>query len=738
MRTDPTGTNILVPAMLVALVTLAACSGGDDPTQPAPTTGSLAVTVTGVPDGIEVDVRVAGPESFSAVVHDDTTFTGLVPGSYVLTASTAVDDLLEIRPDGAARSRTVEAGETATIDVVYTSVVARGHLAVQLDGLPPATDGAVLVTGPGGFQRALTTTDTLRSLQTGTYDVTATAVSDGSLAYVPTPTSADVAVEAGATMAAQVDYEPQEVGDLDFGVTGVEIVQAVQRPASDVPLVRSRDALVRVYVTATESSPVVPDVELEVRVNGDVVATPVIEASFTSVPTTTDRGDLSSSYNWTIPGTHVQPGLEIVATVDPQDEAIEADETNNRHPEDGSRKGFTVASIDPLPLTLVPIRQSVNGATGDVDAGNTETFVTTARAMYPFPDVDVTVRKVYTTDAPVLQSDNGNGAWSTVLQEVQLLRQTDAAETYYFGVVSTTYSSGVAGMGYIPSSRTSDFRTAIGWDRANSRAGVLAHELGHNLGRYHGPCGGAANADPDYPYGGGVVGQWGFDPRSGQLVDPVATHDIMTYCNPQWISDYHFEGILEFMDATLTRRATSERTCLLVWGRIRDGEVTLDPAAVLTARPNVPAAPGDHRVHAVDAEGNTLVDLSFDAPRVGCTEAPDESAFTWLIPIGDEAADRLHRVRVSGKGHEAVRTRHDDTGAPARRPVQRLERTGPRRAVLRWDATARPLAIVRDARDGSILAVGRQGELAFECSAAEVDVVFSDGVRSQVWSRALD
>ncbi len=738
MRIERTGTKIHVPVMLIVLTALAACSGGDDPTVPTPTTGGLTIAVDGVPAGIEVDLGIAGPASFSAVVHRDTTLTGRMPGSYVLSASTAIDDLLEYVPDGAARARTVEAGETATIEVVYTAVVARGHLAVEVSGLPDGTEGAVLLTGPGGYQRSIVATDTLRSLAAGSYDVTATAVSDGSLAYVPVPARADVDVPAGATVTAAVGYAPQELGSLDFELTGIEIVQSVQRAASDVALIRSRDALARVYVAASEASPLLPDVQLEIRVNGDVVATPTIEPTFASVPTRTDRGDLATSYNWTIPGIHVQPGLEIVATVDPEAAVVEADETNNTFPDDGSRRSFTVASIDPLPLTLVPIRQSVNGETGDVDGGNVETFVTTARALYPFPDVDVSVRPVYTTDAPVLQSGDGNGAWSTILQEVQLLRQTDGVDAYYFGVVRTTYSSGVAGLGYIPSSRTSDYRTAIGWDRPNSRAGVLAHELGHNLGRYHAPCGGPANPDPDYPYGGGSIGQWGFDARTGQLVDPVETRDIMTYCNPQWISDYHFEGILEFMDATLTRRTTAQQTCLLVWGRIRDGEMVLDPAAVLTARPNIPTTPGDHRVRAVDADGNILVDLSFDPPRIGCADAPDASAFTWLIPIADTAARRLHRVAVRGAGREVERTAREDTGTAARRPVQRLERTGPGRAVLRWDATERPLAIVRDAREGTVLAIGRQGTLDFACTAAEVDVIFSDGVRSQVWSHTLD
>jgi hypothetical protein len=57
----------------------------------------------------------------------------------------------------------------------------------------------------------------------------------------------------------------------------------------------------------------------------------------------------------------------------------------------------------------------------------------------------------------------------------------------------------------------------------------------------------------DYPYAGGIVGRTGFD-----LGDPAlslsmaalpsnAWYDVMTYCSFQWISDYTYLGILDFL-----------------------------------------------------------------------------------------------------------------------------------------------------------------------------------------------
>ena len=51
--------------------------------------------------------------------------------------------------------------------------------------------------------------------------------------------------------------------------------------------------------------------------------------------------------------------------------------------------------------------------------------------------------------------------------------------------------------------------------------------------------------DPDYPYRDGNIGVYGYDARSGALVDP-STPDLMSYCHPQWISDYNFKKALEY------------------------------------------------------------------------------------------------------------------------------------------------------------------------------------------------
>jgi hypothetical protein len=72
----------------------------------------------------------------------------------------------------------------------------------------------------------------------------------------------------------------------------------------------------------------------------------------------------------------------------------------------------------------------------------------------------------------------------------------------------------------------------------------MAHEVGHNHGRNHAPCGATAALDDGFPYDGAAVGVWGYDRRSSTFTFPTRK-DIMSYCNPQWISDYTYQAFLD-------------------------------------------------------------------------------------------------------------------------------------------------------------------------------------------------
>jgi hypothetical protein len=84
-------------------------------------------------------------------------------------------------------------------------------------------------------------------------------------------------------------------------------------------------------------------------------------------------------------------------------------------------------------------------------------------------------------------------------------------------------------------------RVAVGLSKADAQATahIVAHELGHGLGRRHIACSGDENKpDESYPYRDGSIGDWGFGVLDDQLRSPAAAADYMGYCDEDWVSDF--------------------------------------------------------------------------------------------------------------------------------------------------------------------------------------------------------
>lgn len=199
--------NVTANAVTTATVTYTAVSQ-------AP--GDLSVTITGLPGGVDAAVSVTG-----GTVNEQLTASGtledLTPGVYEVTAA-EIDDGGDIYAATVTGSpATVPAGGSASVSVTYTFLdpAAFGSLAVTIDGLPGGTDAAVTVTGPGGFDVDLTSTGTLANLTPGNYDVSATDVTVGALAYTALIDTSPVLVLPDATTSVSVSYVPVAENDGD-------------------------------------------------------------------------------------------------------------------------------------------------------------------------------------------------------------------------------------------------------------------------------------------------------------------------------------------------------------------------------------------------------------------------------------------------------------------------------------------------------------------------------------------
>ncbi|HEX5633348.1 MAG TPA: M66 family metalloprotease, partial [Gemmatimonadales bacterium] len=668
-------------------------AAGTAPAPPpsSPTTGGLALGVSGLPSGTNAAVTVTGPSGYTRNVTATTNLDGLEPGSYSITAQDVVSGVRGYRPSPASQSVSVVASTTRTTASVSYTVVT-GELRVSIGGLPSGTNAAVTVTGPGGFSRSLTATTLITGLSAGSYTVAAASVSTSTGTATPSPTSQGASVTAGAETGASVTYTtpvappppppppPPPSSGLNLRVESLYLVQAVQSLPDTVPLVANRAAYLRVFVTANTSNSVSPAVR--VRLYQGSSTTPSIEYTLSSgrsyTPTSVRQDTLALTWNQLIPANYLQPGLRIEATVDPSNAVAESDEGDNV-----ATRSMDVRSVNAFNVRFVPVTTSANGRTGNVTSSNMASYMASFRKLYPVQAVNAEVRAPYvTTTTLALQSSNGNGAWGTVLSEINALRAADGATQYYYGVVPTDYSSGVAGMGYVPG------RSAIGWDRLPSGDGIFAHELGHNFSLNHAPCGGVSGSDPNYPYSGGVIGVYGFDVSALALKLPTAP-DLMGYCSSSWISDYSYAKAFRYRgnNASAVVMGGTSQAGLLVWGRVVNGQVALEPAFELVTRSVLPARPGPYAIDGLDAQGRPLFSYAFDLMKVADVEG-DEGHFAFVIPMSGRGA--LARLQVRGG---ATLERQADAGVADAATAVRQGRG----ARLTWNAQAFPMAMVRDA-----------------------------------------
>ncbi len=706
-------------------------------------TAALRVTIAGTPAGADAAVTVSGPFGFTRTIAADTLLADLAPGAYTIAGANITAGGHVYAPAPATQVVNVTFGAPSEHVITYT--LATGTLSVAILGLPDSVPAAVTVRAVAstpGFPWTLAATDTRTGVPAGTYVVSAASRVVGSSLHTPLPVERTVIVTPSLTpLVVEVTYTESIGPRLDFAIAGAYVTQAAQRFDGTVPLVASRGALLRVFVSANEGNSERLTVRVRLYEADTVYRTLLIPSPGTSAPLGVNEGALVASWNVLLDAADVREGMSVVADFGEAPGVGDADLENNRWPRTG-RHAVEVRPVPPFTLRLVPVQHPVDGLTGNVTAGNAPALFDMSRRLLPLEQIALSVHTPFTTAAPALLANDANNGWSTVLNEINVLRLTeDASGTHYVAIVGTTYSTGIAGLAAIGAPY------AVSWDKPLTGPGVLAHELGHTFGRFHSPGCGASFIDPRYPHGSGI-GVWGWTGTG--VAHPMSTNDIMGYCSTQWISDYTWTGILTFRAAAsagsaLFRAAPVPRdSMLLVWGRVGDDGAVLEPAFRVVSTPVLPPVGGGrYAVDVLDAEGRVLETIRFDGDALD--HRSDIRTFAFTVPVRSwRTAAAALRVRRGGEvlavrqGRavaglaDTERVRADDGRSFVTPPDARVRRRGAALAELSWNETVWPLAMVRDARTGEVLGfVRRPGDaVRLAASGRDLDLVFSDGVRT--------
>lgn len=389
----------------------------------------------------------------------------------------------------------------------------------------------------------------------------------------------------------------------DVEVTGLEVTQSVQDLRNSVVLVAGRPTFVRAHARTTGGQPLeYVEATLAVR---DAAGNPLPGSPLKSVNAgvypcndhvigqalcldTTgmitlnpnpDRHQLNDSFLFRLPDAWLTGTVELELAglelglgsgSDPAFICSEPDGDANAANDGDCRVRVSFTDSPVLQINLVSVVWKIRYGGQDYLYRPTRALLEQIKkefqARFPTRTIDFTEDEFkWAEDGRPDSTDLEN-----ILYDLRAKRAMDGCagntcDRYYVGILAHADVGAVSlyeGFSRVP------YDVAVGWADEGTvyDDNVLPHELGHATGRQHVRCDGTEGyPDLSYPYPEGAISPgpsgptalFGFHPFSLKIFGP-ATKETMSYCGPDWFSDYTYKAIrLHLVERHATRRAAA-------------------------------------------------------------------------------------------------------------------------------------------------------------------------------------
>ncbi len=441
----------------------------------------------------------------------------------------------------------------------------------------------------------------------------------------------------------------------DLTITHLGLYQTVQTAVNSVSLVAHKPSLLRVYAQA-QGATTPPVAEVTVYAYQGTTFLGSLTIGPQAVPAQPSTAHLNSTFNFDLPHNWLSGSVTLTVSVDPVNTVLEVNEGNNDR-----TAQFTFNDVAPLELTIVPINYHDTRTGRLFEQPAHDPISHWLLGAFPVSRINVTYHPPFNFAGDLRDPEE----WRRLLNALSTLAAAEVgpdSATVYYGLLPTTHTSGatwfeggVSGLGWVGQQRVS-----VGLDLGVDTGHTAAHEIGHNFGRRHAPCGNPSSPDPHYPYPNATIGVYGMDTDEDVLLSPAANFDMMSYCGPEWVSDYTYEGLLQ--DQMARTAATNDQNEGLLLRATLGDETAALPVYRLHSGP-LAAGDSDYSVQLLDEDGAVIA----THPAI-LLEAEEEGVSARMLmahaPIPPAAVAEVRFVRRSEVvATRELATRGPDTGA---------------------------------------------------------------------------
>lgn len=355
------------------------------------------------------------------------------------------------------------------------------------------------------------------------------------------------------------------VATVDFNAIGLEVTQGIQDMDNSVRMVAGKRTFARLHVNAASGDHGPVKAQLNLYRDGAFVQAilPSNPDGSITVRQNPDRGQLQDSFYFDLP----ESWLHGTVTLDGRISGTSWAQTNSNN--DTASATVTFEVVPPLDVTLVDVGYILNGTLYTTPAAQVFDQASWLSRIYPVPSVNAVYGWVCCFNAtlnskgemvyPACGDVNSDLAW----HKANNAFGTAALKwSRTYGMVSDAGQF----MRGCSSSIPSTIASGPTWPGSEWYG---SHELGHAFNQVHtkgdspAPCGNCSsvacggscgceggavdhgrNGDISLtksPYVGTTL--YGFDIET-LAIYPPDWKENMTYCNPEWISDYTYESIM--------------------------------------------------------------------------------------------------------------------------------------------------------------------------------------------------